>query len=223
MVKAAIGAFCLFVAILFKGAFFDYDIYDLKKAKEFHKKRAFEKVFLIPNRKFSQIASFDKKLFASRMLDNISIANREFLLISGWRELALSALWFNPKSLNTLIITAYQYMSGKNERDFSNFYFIDDIIRKHIDVAKKDWQLMMIMGYWWQFKLKSLKGAEIYAKALFENKEASIAVRETYPIILSKLNEKKKAIEFYKVLLKHTKKEEERRWIKNQIKHLQSQ
>lgn len=217
------GALCLFFAVFLKVHFFNFDIFNFEESKNYYQKKIFEKVFILPSINTMKYLSLDRKLFASRVLDYINIANREFLVRSGeWKNITQTSLALNPKSLNTLIIVAYQYMAGKTPNDFSNFLFIDKLIRKKIDIAKKDWQLMMVMGYWWQFRLHSLRGAEIYAKALYENKEASISIRETYPIVLSKLNEKQKAILFYEVLLKHTKKKEERKWLQEQIKKLKS-
>jgi hypothetical protein len=122
----AILAFILFFTILIKVNFFSFDIFDFKNAKSYFNKRIFEKVFIIPSQNSVEIFSFDRKLFMSRMLDYINIANREFLFRSGeWKELTLTSLALNQRSLNTLIITAYQYMSGRTSNDFSNFLFID--------------------------------------------------------------------------------------------------
>ena len=222
MKKFVLISTLLIIVVVLKHMLFGFNIFSFEKARSYYKKRDFEKVFIVPDIKASKLLSLDRKLFFSRLLDYASIANRGYLLRSGeFKTITKSAITLNPHSLNTLIIAGYQYATP-TPNDLSNFYWVDKIIKSHINVAKQNWQLMLLMGYYWQWKVKNLNGIIPYAKALYHNKEASLSVRETYPILLSKLNDTKKAILFYQVLLKHTKDKAEKKWIQEQIKKLKT-
>ncbi|MRI83343.1 MAG: hypothetical protein C6I00_02885 [Nitratiruptor sp.] len=199
------------------------DLFDQEAFKRYFQRREYINTFLIPSQAMSEILSFDRKLFMARFLDSLSITNRVYLLLSDqWEPVARASLALDPYNINPLEIVAYQYMYGKEEGDWSNFYKVDQLMHEHFDLAKRDWKLMMVMGYWWQFRLENLAGAQPYAKAIYDNPEAAMTARETYPILLSKLNEDEKAIALFKALLRHSDDPAERRWLEKTIKELEN-
>ncbi|MRJ02958.1 MAG: hypothetical protein GXO19_01570 [Epsilonproteobacteria bacterium] len=214
----------LFAAVLAAKLLLFPKLFDPEESKRLFKKREYTNTFIVPSLLGSEILSFDRKLFFARFLDSLSITNRVFLLRSDqWEEITRTSLKLDPNNINPLEIAAYQYMAPRREGDWTNFYKVDKLMHDYFSLAQQDWRLMMVMGYWWQFRLKNLKGAEPYAKAIYNNPEAALVARESYPILLSKMDEREKAAKFYSILMEHTDDEGERRWLLQQIQELRNE
>ena len=208
----------LLVAVgLAKAWLLPFDPFRLKEVKQFYLRTDFAKTFVVPSIEVAQLASLDKKLFFAKLLDGANLVNKEFLAASfQWPRLVRASLALDPKDLDALIISAYQYSGLSKE----SFLAADRLIKEHIDLAQKNWRLMLLMSYLWQFRYKDLKEAAWYAKYLYTNRDAVATAREIYPILISKLGERQKAIALLEAMLTHTKSAAERRWIRQKIEEL---
>jgi len=207
----------LVAAGLIKAQLLPFDPFDLQTSRKFFLQHDFSQVSVLPDKNLVELLSFDRRLFGARLLDMQNLLHKEYLGPTGaWEQITRITLALDPHDLNAIIIAAYQYIGVSKE----SFFKVDALIKEHIALAKKDWHLMMLMGYWWQFHQKDLRKAAYYAKLLYNNPIAATVAKETYPIVMSRLGEQKKAIALYQAMLRHTKDRAERLWLKRQIEEL---
>jgi|GEM_PF-3377212 hypothetical protein len=218
------GGFLFFALISFACCvlkFYSLKVNVWKWSEEFRKLYAYDtvvKVFVVPPKEVFEVLSFDRKVFTARLLDIFSILNRHYLIYSSqWKRVVESSLFLDRRDLNAIEVAVYQYSDPPY-----NFPALEKLVRENINLAKKDWKLLMVMVYQCQFVHGDIDKASFYAKFLFENPEGALVARALYPVLLSKAGKVEKALSLYRFLLKHAKTKSERKLIEEKIKELEA-
>ena len=186
-------------------------------AKVYLKYENYKKTFVVFPAKILKFFTFDRDIFGARLLDFVNILERPYLYYSNQGIfLTENALSLDPKDLNAIVICVYQYTD-----DPKSFLKVDKLVKKHIEVAQKNWRTMLLMSFLWQFRMNDLDSAIFYANKVFENPSAPWGAKELLPALFSKVGKIRKAILFYSFLLKNAKTPTERELIRKKIANLE--